>query len=54
VKDSEIFHLLVFFARFGRLRSNGKPKTRAFIDFLRTQFPLEAGQVEEAPRIIIP
>ena len=54
VKSSEIFHLLVFFARFGRLRSNGKPKTRAFLDFLRTQFPLEPGQSREEPRIIMP
>jgi hypothetical protein len=54
LKDSEIFHLLVFFARFARLRSNGRPRTRAFIDFLRAQFPAEAGVAKEEPRIIIP
>ena len=54
LKDSEIFHLLVFFARFARLRSNGRPRTRAFIEFLRSQFPAEAGVAKEEPRIIIP
>jgi hypothetical protein len=54
LKDTEIFHLLVFFARFGRLRSNGRPRTRAFLEFLRSQFPVEAGVSKEEPRIIIP
>jgi len=54
LKDTEIFHVLVFFLRFGRLRSNGRPKTRAFLTFLRSQFPAEAGVAMEEPRIIIP
>jgi hypothetical protein len=54
LKDSEIFHLLVFFLRFGRLRSNGRPRTRAFIEFLRAQFPRELGLTKEEPRIIMP
>ena len=54
LKDAEIFHLLVFFLRFGRLRSNGRPRTRAFIEFLRSQFPKEAGISKEEPRIILP
>jgi hypothetical protein len=54
LKDSEIFHLLVFFLRFGRLRSNGRPKTRAFIQFLRAQFPQQIGLNKEEPRIILP
>jgi hypothetical protein len=54
LKDSEIFHLLVFFLRFGRLRSNGRPRTRAFIEFLRAQFPREAGAAKDEPRIIMP
>ena len=53
LKDSEIFHLLVFFERFGRLRSNGRPRTRAFIEFLRSQFPPEAGLAKEEPRITL-
>jgi hypothetical protein len=54
LKDTEIFHLLVFFLRFGRLRSNGRPRTRAFLEFLRSQFPAEAGAVKEESRIILP
>jgi len=54
LKDTEIFHLLVFFVRFGRLRSNGRPRTRSFIEFLRSQFPSEVGVATEEPRIILP
>jgi hypothetical protein len=36
------------------LRSNGRPRTRAFIEFLRSQFPIEAGVSKEEPRIILP
>ena len=54
LKDTEIFHLLVFFLRFGRLRSNGRPRTRAFIEFLRSQFPTEVAASKEEPRIILP
>ena len=40
LKDEEIFHVLVFFLRFGRLRSNGRPRTReSSVEFLRAQFP---------------
>jgi hypothetical protein len=54
LKDTEIFHLLVFFLRFGRLRSNGRPRTRAFLEFLRSQFPAEVGAAKQEPRIILP
>lgn len=54
LKDTEIFQLLVFFLRFGRMRSNGRPHTRAFIEFLRSQFPAEVGAAKEEPRIIMP
>jgi hypothetical protein len=54
MKDGEFFQLLVFFLRFGRLRSNGRPRTRAFLEFLRSQFPAEAGVAKAEPRIILP
>ena len=54
LNDSEIFHLLVFFLRFGRLRSNGRPRSRALIEFLRGQFPQETGMAKEESRIIMP
>ena len=54
LKETEVFHLLVFFVRFARLRSNGRPRTRAFLTFLRSQFPAEANLAKEEPRIILP
>ena len=52
--DLEIFHLLVFFLRFGRMRSNGRPRTRAFIGFLRSQLPADVAAPKEESRIILP
>ena len=43
LKDTEVFHLLVFFLRFGRLRSNRRPRTRAFIEFLRSAVSQRSG-----------
>ncbi len=54
LKDSEAFHLLVFLLRLGRRRSNGRPRSRAFLDFLRSQLPKKAPGTREAPRIILP
>jgi hypothetical protein len=54
VKDVEVFHLLVFLLRLGRHRTNGRPRSRAFLDFLRAQFRPTAGSEREAPRIITP
>jgi hypothetical protein len=52
--DEQLFHLLVLFLRLCRLRSNGRPRTRSFIEFLRVQFPLEAAPAREESRIIVP
>jgi hypothetical protein len=54
LKDSDVFHLLVFLLRVGRGRVNGRPKSRAYLDFLRAQFPRSAELQREAPRIIMP
>jgi hypothetical protein len=55
IKDSEIFRLLVFFLRVGVRETNGRPKARAFVDFLHAQFPAAPAAMErEAPRIILP
>jgi len=54
LKDSEIFHLLVFFLRFARLRSNGRPRSRAFIEFLRAEYPATTAPTTEERRIILP
>lgn len=53
-KDSEIFLLLAFLLRVAKYETNGRPKSRAFLDFLRGQFPREAQAREESSRIIVP
>jgi hypothetical protein len=54
LKNSEIFHLLVFLIRVGRHETNGRSRSRAFLDFLRAQFPRTPETQPEAPRIIVP
>lgn len=53
VKDSEIFYLLVFLARLARNWTNGRPRARIYLQFLRGQFPQQNLQ-PEASRIIAP
>lgn len=53
-KDSEIFQLLVFLFRMGILRTNGRPRARKFIEFLRGQFPGAQELKREESRIIVP
>jgi hypothetical protein len=54
LKDSEIFQLLVFLLRIGKQETNGRPRSRAFLDFLRARFPLPAAAAPEGSRIIVP
>ncbi len=54
IKDSEIFQLLVFLFRMGLLRTNGRPRSRRFIAFLRGQFPGTPELQREQSRIIVP
>ena len=54
VKDSEIFQLLVFLFRMGLLRTNGRPRSRRFIEYLRGQFPGAQELKREESRIIVP
>jgi len=53
-KDSDVFYLLVFLYRMGLLRTNGRPRSRRFIEFLRVQFPAAPELKREEPRIIVP
>jgi hypothetical protein len=53
LKDSEVFYLLVYLARVCRTRTNGRPRARIFLEFLRAQFPREEVQTETS-RIIVP
>ena len=54
VKDTDIFYLLVFLYRMGLLRTNGRPRSRRFIEFLRGQFPQSPELKREESRIIVP
>jgi len=54
IKVSAIFHVLVFLYRMGLLRSNGRPRSRRFVEFLRGQFPQAQELQREEPRIIVP
>jgi len=53
LKDSELFYLLVFLYRMGLLRTNGRPRARRFIEFLRGQFPQAPELKREESRIIV-
>lgn len=53
IKDSEIFYLLVFIARLARTWTNGRPRSRIYVQFIRGQFPQQEMQPEPS-RIIAP
>jgi hypothetical protein len=58
LRDSDVLKALVFLLRLGATRTSGRPKSRAFVDFLFEQFPEKqsalAGPEEAENRIIIP
>src|SRR5262249_30584897 len=54
LKDGDVFHLLVFLYRMGLLRTNSRPRSRRFIEFLRSQFPQAQELKREESRIIVP
>lgn len=58
LRDSEVLQAIVFLLRMGLARTSGRPKSRAFVDFLFAQFP-EAQSPIAAPdasggRLVIP
>jgi hypothetical protein len=58
LRDSDVLKALVFLLHMGLGRTSGRPKSRAFIDFLFAQFPEKpsviAGPEEAGSRIVIP
>jgi hypothetical protein len=57
LKDSDVLKALVFLVRLGYGRTSGRPKSRAFTDFLFAQFPEKEPAVvaqEAGSRIIVP
>jgi len=53
-KEMDLFYLWVFLYRMGLLRTNGRPRSRRFIEFLRSQFPQSPELKREESRIIVP
>lgn len=58
LKDSDVLKALVFLLRLGHGRTSGRPKSRAFIEFLFEQFPDQATNLLAAQgagsRVIVP
>ncbi|MGD1215220.1 MAG: hypothetical protein ABR861_09565 [Terriglobales bacterium] len=58
LRDSDVLKALVFLLRMALGRTSGRPKSRAFVDFLFAQFPEKhsaiAGPEEAGSRIVIP
>ncbi len=58
LRDSEVLRALVFLVRMAHGRTSGRPKSRAFVEFLLAQFPEKASGIaapeEVGSRIITP
>jgi hypothetical protein len=58
LRDSDVLKALVFLVRLAHIRTSGRPKSRAFVEFLFAQFPEQesalAAPQEAGSRIILP
>ena len=57
LRDSDVLRALVFLLRMGLTRTSGRPKSRAFVEFLLQQFPEPQSAIaapDEGSRIIVP
>ena len=58
LRDSDVLKALVFLVRLAHGRTSGRPKSRAFVEFLFAQFPDKESAVvapqEAGSRIILP
>jgi hypothetical protein len=57
LRDADVLKAFVFLVRLAHGRTSGRPKSRAFIDFLFSQFPEQHSAVvtpQETSRIIVP
>ncbi len=58
LRDADVLRALVFLSRMAQSRTSGRPKSRAFVDFLFAQFPEKDSVLAtpgEAPsRLIVP
>jgi hypothetical protein len=51
LRDSEVLTALVFLTRVAHTRTSGRPKSRAFIDFLGAQFPEKESAIAVADEV---
>lgn len=58
LRESDVLKALVFLLRMGYSRTSGRPKSRAYVDFLFAQFPEKQSAIatpeETGSRIILP
>jgi hypothetical protein len=58
LRDADVLKVLIFLLRMGFGRTSGRPKSRAFIDFLFAEFPEKRsailGPEQASSRIVIP
>lgn len=57
LRDGDVLKALVFLLRMGMMRTSGRPKARAFVDFLYAQFPEKESALvgaDEGNRIVVP
>lgn len=57
LRDSEVLQALVFLLRMGHAHTTGRPRSRAYLDFLLAQFPEKKGALAspgEGSKIVMP
>jgi hypothetical protein len=56
LRDGDVLKALVFLLRMGMTRTSGRPKSKAFVEFLFRQFPEQAANVAAPSQssIIVP
>lgn len=53
IKDSEVFHVLILMLRLGADITNGRRRSRVFLEYLRSRYPQKPHVSREASRIIV-
>lgn len=54
VRDSEIRDALIFLAQLGATHTNGRPRSRAYLDLLRSQFKSDELQKSSPGLLVVP
>lgn len=54
VRDSEVRDALIFLAQLGATRTNGRPRGRAYLDLLRSQFKADEFKQSSPGLLVVP